>query len=739
MSDAVTTQESAAGDVAAPPAAPGRNPLRSLAEGLDRRKVIGILFFLAVIGGLLTDAQAIQAVLLGAGSGALIAGLAIGVIVTYRGSGVVNVGTGALAMYASYVFNSLNTHGDLLLIGWTVHLGGPWAFAPAFVATLIITGAWGAALYVLVFAPLSRASAVAKLVASVGVLLVLQAIIELHYGDLPVPVSFAISSSSVSLPSGIVEPINQIVLVGALVLATVGLWAIYRFTRFGLATRAAAEDERHLTLIGRSPLVVSGGNWVFAGMVVAAFAVLAAPVNGSIDPTTITFLIVPALAAAVIGRFTSFTWAAIGGLAIGMLQALLQYLATKPWFPTSGGQPLPGVQESVPLVIILVVLTFQRRPTLGRGSLGAVRLPFAPSPRRLLPKLGAGAIVGLVGFFVLSPVWRLAEINTLVGIAICLSFVILTGFVGQVSLAQMVLAGISGFTMAKLSTSTGIGFPFAPIIGAIVATIVGVVAGFPALRVRGVQLAIVTLAAAYSIQTLVFTSPLWAGTLLGEIASPPSLFGLKFGITDSAGFGDGQIPNPVFGFFLVAVIVLLCWLTSRLRASAWGRRMLAVRANERAASAAGVSVKETKLVAFAVSAFVAGLAGALSAYRFGSVTPAYFGVFQSLLFLAFAYMGGISSVTGAVVGGILVTNGLMFTVLQQWFGISQNYTQVIGGLGLILTLVLNPDGIAGTWTVIGAKWRRRQLDRASAGQLIPEPAGVAGAIGSQTAVGEDQR
>jgi branched-chain amino acid transport system permease protein len=684
----------------------------------SRKTLVGAIIVVIALAGLATDAQAIQAVLLGAGSGALIAGLALGVVVIYRGSGVVNIGTGAMAMYGSFVFNSLNEHGNLLIVGWSLHLGAPWSFLPALLMTLVVSGIWGAALYLLIFAPLRDASPVAKLVASVGVLLVLQSIIVLHFGALPVSVSATLSSKSISLPSGIVVPVNQLILGGVVIILAIVLWAIYRFTRFGLATRAAAEDERHLSLVGHSPMLVSGGNWVFAGIVVALFAVLTAPIDGSVDPNTITFLIVPALAAALIGRFTSFGWATIGGLAIGMGQALIQYLSTKSWYPTAQGSAVPGISESVPLVIILITLAFQKRGVEGRGSLGNVRLPFAPPARHVLQKLAVGTVIGFVGFLVLSPDWRLAEINTLVGVGICLSFVILTGFVGQVSLAQMVLAGISGFTLAKLSTSAGIGFPFAPLIGAFAAMFVGVLAGFPALRVRGVQLAVVTLAAAYAIQTLVFQNPVWSGGLQGASVPPPRLFGLHFGPTDPTSFGDGNIPNPWFGIFCVVIIVALAGLTSALRSSSWGRRMLAVRVNERAAAAAGVSVKQTKIVAFAVSAFVAGIAGALSGYRFGSVTPDYFGVFQSLSFLAFAYMGGISSVTGAVVGGFLVTNGILFTVLQKWIGVSPNYSILIGGLGLILTVVLNPDGIAGTWRQMGAKWRLRVEERRAGGTQL---------------------
>jgi branched-chain amino acid transport system permease protein len=676
---------------------------------VGRRVLIAVAVIVALVA-LLTDKGAVQAVLLGAGSGSLIAALALGVVVIYRGSGVVNIGTGAMAMYASYVFNGLNTKGQLLLVGWTVNLGSAWGILPSLLLTLAVSALLSLACYLLIFAPLRAESPVAKVVASVGLLLVLQAVIVLTFGASPVPVTASLTNGAVTLPSRIIVPTNQLILGAAVLVVAISLWAIYRFTEFGLTTRAAAEDERHLALIGRSPLLVSGGNWIFAGVIVGLFAVLTAPISGSVDPTTITLLVIPALAAALLGNFTSFGWAAAGGLLIGMGQALIQYLGTKSWFPTSNGLPLPGVSESVPLVIILITLLVRRSGVGGRGAIGNVRLPFAPSPRHVLPKIAMGALVAVIGFLLLGSVWRLAEINTLVGIAVCLSFVILTGFVGQVSLTQMAIAGFSGFVLAKLSGNAGIGFPFAPLLGALAATAIGLLLALPALRMRGVQLAILTMAAGLSIENLVFQNPVLSGGLQGARVSPPRLFGFKFGPIDPSSLGQGGIPNPWFGIFCIAVVVVLAAFTCGLRSSAWGRRMLAVRANERAAAAVGVSVTQTKIFAFGASAFVAGAAGALSGYRFGSVTPEYFGVLASLTFLAFAYMGGISSVTGAVIGGFLVTNGLIFTALDEWVGIPSDYSLLIGGLGLVITVVTNPEGIAGTWRKLILSRRRLRVD-----------------------------
>jgi branched-chain amino acid transport system permease protein len=681
----------------------------------NRGKIVfGLLLVIGILA-LLTDAQAVQASLLGLGSGSLIAALALGIVVMYRGSGVVNIAAGAMAMYASYVFNSLNTNGELLLIGWRVDLGSAWGFFPALIAALAVSGGIALLLYLLVFSPLRAASPVAKLVASVGLLITLQAIIVLTYGSLPIPVTATISRSSANLPSNIILPYNQIIMTGIVIVTAAVLWGIYRFSMFGLATRAAAEDERHLSLLGLSPRLISGGNWIFAGIVVGLFGILIAPINASVDPSSVVLLVIPALAAALIGSFSSFGWAVFGGLAIGMIQGLLQYLTTKGWFPTSDGQPLPGVQQAVPLAIIMIALLFKRGDLGSRGSLGSVRLPFSPSPRHVWPKLLGGGAVGIVGFLVLSSTWRLAEINTLVGIAICLSLVILTGFVGQVSLAQMAYAGFAGFLLSKLA-SAGVGFPIAPLLGALGASALGLLTAFPALRIRGVQLAVATLATGVAIQAMIFENPVLSGKLQSASVPAPQLLGLHFGPLDPTSFGDGKLPNPWFGVFCVIIVMLLGWLVSGLRSSAWGRRMLAVRANERAAAAAGISIPATKMVSFGVAAFVAGIAGALSGYRFGSVSPDYFGVIASLTFLAFAYMGGISSVTGAVIGGFLVTNGLMFTALQEWFGLSPSYSALVGGLGLVITIVANPDGIAGATRVMLGK---TDFGRKLTGQRTP--------------------
>jgi branched-chain amino acid transport system permease protein len=264
-----------------------------------------------------------------------------------------------------------------------------------------------------------------------------------------------------------------------------------------------------------------------------------------------------------------------------------------------------------------------------------------------------------------------------------------------VSIVQVALAGVAGFTVSKLAVHAGIGFPLGPLIGAMAATAVGLVTAVSALRVRGVNLAVVTLAAAVAIEAFVFANPTIGGGQSGAPVPSPHLFGINLGPTADFPINGDTLPSPVFGMVCVLAVVVMGTLVASLRRSELGQRMLAVRSNERAAAAAGIDVRAVKLAGFGVSSFIAGVAGALYAYNFGSVTAGRFGIVTALGFVAFAYLGGITTVSGAVLGGMLVTEGLVIHAVNRWFGVPIAYQLLIAGLALILTIMFNPQGIAG--------------------------------------------
>jgi branched-chain amino acid transport system permease protein len=220
----------------------------------------------------------------------------------------------------------------------------------------------------------------------------------------------------------------------------------------------------------------------------------------------------------------------------------------------------------------------------------------------------------------------------------------------------------------------------------------GVIVGIPALRVRGTNLAIITLAGAVAISEFIFKDPKFVGDASTGGAKVPNP---KVGNWDLGLILGENSSRPVFGIFLVAVALALAIAVANIRKSASGRRMLATRSNERAANASGVNIARVKLEVFAASAFIAGVGGCLIAYRFGSVSDASFGAVASLTALAVAYLGGITCVSGAVTAGITAAAGVSFYFLSTITSTFGQWEVFIGGLLLILTAILNPEGIAG--------------------------------------------
>ncbi|HEX6470076.1 MAG TPA: ABC transporter permease [Streptosporangiaceae bacterium] len=652
--------------------------------------------------------------LLGLGTGALTSGIALGVVLTYRGSGIINLATGAVAMVAGYAFWALKTG------FFHVTLGS----APAMVVALLAAVLAGVLTELVAFRPLRTASPLAKLAASLGVLLTAQAAMVLGFGTAAKPEPSILPDRTVSV-LGATVPVNRFILAGLVVAIAVVLAAAYRWSRFGLATRAAAENEGAAMLAGLSPNLLSLSNTVLASLVAGLLGVLAAPLI-QLDSTTLPLQIVPALGAALFARFTSFGIACAAGLLIGMAQSLMYYASTQSWFPTDHGVALPGMQQLLVFVIIVVAMFWRGAGLPGRGELIEKRLPVVPVPERLLRTALIAAVVCATALIVFPYDFRQALTNSLIGAIIVMSYIVITGYVGQLSLVQLALSGVAGFALSHMLTDAGVGFPLGPLIAVAVATLLGVLTGVSALRVRGVSLAVVTLAAAVAMEQFIFVNSTWGGGSGGSPVSAPRLFGLNLGPTAAFKGVDGNPPSPVFGFVVLVVTVAVGVFVANLRRTGLGRRMIAVRANERAAAAAGVHVRNVKLTAFALSSAIAGIAGVLYGYNFGSVSATRFSALMALGLIAFAYIGGITMVSGAVFAGMISTEALFPHALEKWFGISGNWALLVGGLALILTLRLHPEGVA------GAGYARRQRRRAARDEEAA-PAGRAAAQGTVAA------
>nr|WP_308061906.1 branched-chain amino acid ABC transporter permease [Streptomyces sp. LBUM 1477] len=476
-------------------------------------------------------------------------------------------------------------------------------------------------------------------------------------------------------------------------------------------------------MAGLSPNSVSMANTLLAALIAGLLGVLAAPIV-QVDSMTLPLQVVPALAAALFAGFTSLWIACTAGILIGVLQSVVYYLSTQSWFPTDNGNAMPGLQQLLVFALMVVALYVRGAGLPRRGELVEQRLPAVPLPERLLRPALISATVAAAALIVLPFDFRQALTNSLIGMVIVLSYVVITGYVGQISVMQLALSGTAGFVLSHLSVGWGIPFPFSALGAMVLATLLGVAAGVSALRVRGVSLAVVTLAAALAMEQALFNNTSFGGTA-GVSVPPPRLFGIDLGPKADFRGLDGNEPSPMFGFLVLAVTVALGLYVAHLRRTGLGRRMLAVRSNERAAAAAGVDVRAVKIAAFTISSFIASAAGTLYGYNFGSVSAARFTALAALGLIGFAYIGGITMVSGAVIAGLMSTEALLPHALDKWFGIKGTWALLFGGVSLIVTLIANPDGIA------GAAHRRRTAKRMRrAAATTGPPTDHASAVGS---------
>jgi branched-chain amino acid transport system permease protein len=626
--------------------------------------------------------QILLFILLGLGSGALIAGIALAVVLAYRGSGIINLSTGAIAMLGGYSFWALNA--------------GKLATLPTAVAlplSLLFVLVVGAVCEFAVFRPLRNASPLAKLVSSLGILLIAQSAMILAFGVTPQPEPGILPTTVVHI-FGAVVPIDRFILTAIVIAAAFGLGALYKWTRFGLATRAAAENEAAAMLSGLSPNRIALANTLLASLLAGALGILAASIT-QLDPETLPLQIIPALAAALIASFTSFGIAVAASFGIAILDSLIQYASAQSWFPQSGGVSLPGVTDLLAFLIIVVVLFWRGSRIPGRGEIVERRLPEAPRPRHLIRTGLICLVAGAVLLVVFPFDFREALINTLIGALMALSLVVVTGFVGQISVVQLALAGAAGFTISHMAVNFGITFPVAALAGIAVAIVIGLATAVSAVRVRGVSLAVVTLAGAVAIENFGFVNATWGGGLAGSPIPEPKWFGLDLGPNGPFRGIDNNQPSPVFGWVCLICCVLLCVMVGYVRRGKLGQRMLAVRSNERAAAAVAINPRTVKMYAFGIAAFIAGVGGVLYAYNFGSVSADRFDAVTALSLIAFAYVGGITLISGAVFAGLLSAQALIPYALDKWFGLNGNWFLLVGGFLLIFTLLQNPEGVAG--------------------------------------------
>ena len=652
--------------------------------------------------------------LLGLGTGGIYALLGLGLVVIYRGSGVINFAQSGFALvgaYLTYRLHVLDGHGIFLSLG----------------AAVLCCAVLGVAVHWLVMRPLRTASPLARVIATLGVLTVLTQAVVLKFGAKQVITESPVPTDALHLPGDIIVGRYGFYLVAIAAVLALLLTVTSARTRFGYAISAAAENARAASALGWSPDVLASVTWaVGGGLAAVAGGLLPATTSGFLSPIPFSILIIGGLATALLGGFKSYPLALVGGVFLGVAQSLAQHWSTD--LLEAAAPPRRTGRGAVP--------GDHRGPGHPGPRAPAARQHHRPAPpRRHRPdpagRRGRRAAAALLWIaFGASKDWYAPTIVSATFAIVGLSVVVLTGYTGQLSLAQYALAGIGSFAAAKLVVAHGWRFEPALIVGVLVAAAIGFLFGLPALRTRGVNLAVVTFGLGFAVHQLVFSNSAYTESARVQ-PTDLSLFGWSI---DPVGHARN------YAIVCVAFLIVAALAVANLRRGRTGRRLLAVRTNERAAAAIGVNVFEAKLYGFTLSAGIAGLGGVLFGFGYGAIL--FDRVFQpgaSISVLVLTVIGSAGYVAGPILGSLLASNGLItltssgapVNAAVQDTSTLQEYLPITTGVLLLVVLILSQNGVAERLDALTRPFRER-IPGLRPGAPEPLPAVVRTTVSART-------
>ena len=599
---------------------------------------------------------------------------ALGIVVIYRSSRVLNLAHGAMAMAPAYAYFSLTK----------------WGIPP--LAGLVLAVAAGALLGVGIESVFVRRlrpqGPTAQTVGTVAVTGLLIALVGKLYGTSAIQVPPVFPEGEVEVAGAIVRFADLGILVVGLLVAAATL-GFFKFTQFGLALRGAAQNRTAATLVGVNPQLAASSAWALGGGLAALAGVLLAAAT-NLNPYTLSLEVLPAFVAALLGGLESLAGAMIGAVIAGLAFGLVPLLAD--WPIVGSVLSLSGASQLTLTVLTLAVLAVRgkRIAAAERDEAGlAVDKPTSqPGYRRKAFRPSALAVFALLLLWpFIAPFSMLgSSLLALEYAVIAFSLVILTGWVGQISLAQATFVGVGSLVTAIVARDTGLGFPFDVVVGALAAGLAAVVLGAVALRVRGLYLAVATLIFAWMGDAFLFTSP-YLGMAEGSSTIPNQHIGTP-GAFVSFDLTDRRVLYVVF----LAIVVTCAVCLSNLRDARTGRALSAIRGSEIAAASLGIDVVRYKLVAFAASGVLAGIGGGMLMVEQRTVVPSQFFYTVSLQFLAIAVVGGLASLGGAVAAGLL------FAALTELFfrvDFLTGWLDVVSAVLLATVLLLYPAGLSG--------------------------------------------
>jgi branched-chain amino acid transport system permease protein len=595
-----------------------------------------------------------------------------GLVVLYRESGVLNLAYGAIGALVAF------TSWDLLDRGWPEPL--VWLIA-------ILLGTVVSVLYGLLLAPrLAFRNTVERMIGTLGLALLLLGFVSWYWESRERrSLSLATDEWAVELFDVRVSATRMVA--AALALAvTGGITYWLKRSKLGLHMRAVANDRELSSLLGVSVISVEVKAWAMTG----AIAGLAGLLLGSLtqlDPAILTFLVIPSAAAAVVGRLSSLWMTLVGGLVIGLAESLATPI-----------ESLTRYRSAAPFIVAIVaILAMQRRRILkiyqDHAEVARSTIPAPVSGWRGVSRVQLALSVAALAAYAflvptaLSTFWLSVLISASIFSIAAVGLAIPYGSLGLVSLAQVGLVAVGGWVTLRVGINDTIPFEVAVLIGGIGAAAFGVVVGLPALRMRGLYLALVTLMLAGAVQVLLTAggfpnggSGFWGRVSGGD--EQPSLL-------ERPGYASSDV-----AYFRLVVVVLglalaVAAVHARMRP---GRAWALIRTSDAAAFSAGVNVTLFKIWAFALAGFLAGIGGGLLAGVAGQLRIQTFPAAESILLFALVVASGPRLLAGAVVAGLLYR--AVPARLTQW-DLNADLALVVFGLALFHALVTAPDGIVG--------------------------------------------
>jgi branched-subunit amino acid ABC-type transport system permease component len=585
-------------------------------------------------------------IIIGIVSGSVYGLAGVGLVLTYKTSGIFNFAQGALATVAAYAFYYLNVNAGL---AWPL-------------AALISVFALGAVLglgFEFMARRVARGPLAWRIVATIGIVLVVEAVFTIVHGSSTLTTPHFLSQKTVQI-FGAYVTYEQIIVTVISLGAAIALYVFFRTARLGKAMRAVVDDPDLLGLAGTSPERVRRWAWVIGCTFAAMSGVLLAP-SVPLDPNVLTLLIVQAFGAAAIGGFTSLPLTLAGGLLIGVISSILtEYI--------NSTSLLSGLPPSLPFIVLFLVILFSPRGRLAVRQLGLRRAQIAwQAPGRVqLAGLAAVAV-----FLVLVPSWVGYQITgwtlALTYVILLLSLGLLAKTSGQVSLCHITFAAIGAVAFSKLSSG---GVPWIPalLICGLIVVPIGAVLAIPAIRLSGLYLALATFGFGLLVQDMFYNSSVMFGVTNIGISMPmPHLSWL----TVDSNTGFYYVVLLITALAAVAVVVLT---RSRL-----GRLLRSMSDSPLALTTSGTSVRVTMVIVFCISAYLAGIAGALSGMVISTASGANFPPLESLSLIALIMI----TVGGAPWYAIIGAAGLGLVPVYLSSANTTNWLEIIFGIAAI--------------------------------------------------------